>query len=139
MMGGGKIHVVFTVVRAHFLVKRLATNVAINFYNSSAVNKHRWEQWLWTCVATLLPLPLWLFLVQVIGVERDAGAAEASRELLFFSLAVSTLALSDLRYVEAASRNRKGYETLNSVSLLVILGSVALYGAFWWSTASQQR
>lgn len=73
---------------------------------------------------------LWLLLVQVIDVEGDAVAAEASRELLFFSLAICTLALCDLRYVEAASRNRKGYETLNNVSLLVILGSAALYGAF---------
>jgi len=109
---------------------RLATNVAINSYNSSLVNKHRWEQWLWACVFALLPLLLWLLLVQVIGVEGDAVATEASRELLFFSLAICTLALSDLRYVEAASRNRKGYETLNNVSLLVILGSAALYGAF---------
>ncbi len=47
------------------------------------MNTHRWDQWLWTCVFALLPLLVWLVLVQVIGVEGDAGFVEASRELLF--------------------------------------------------------
>jgi hypothetical protein len=67
---------------------------------------------------------------QVIGVNDDTGAAEASRELLFFSLAIGTLALSDLRDVDVTMRGRRGYQTLNNLSLLVILSSAALYGVF---------
>jgi hypothetical protein len=81
-------------------------------------------------VFALLPLLLWLLLVQVIGVEGHSGAAEASRELLFFSLTICTLALSELRNAHATMRSRNWYETLCALSVIVIAGSAALYGVF---------
>lgn len=68
--------------------------------------------------------------MQVIGVKGYTGAPEASRELLFFSLAICTLALSELRNADAMMRNRGGYETLNYAPLLAIAVSAALYGLF---------
>lgn len=120
-------------MRSHssaFCVQSLATTVAITLYKSKSVTRLRWEQWLWTCVFALLPLLLWLLLVQVIGVEGNTGAAEASRELLFFSLAICTIALYDLRNVDAAMRSRSGYESFYYASIVEIASSAALYGVF---------
>jgi len=81
-------------------------------------------------VFALLPLLLWLLLVHVIGVEANTGVADASRELLFFSLTICTIALSELRNVEAAGRTRGGYETFYSGSIIDITASAAMYGVF---------
>ena len=97
---------------------------------SNSVTRLRWEQWLWTCVFALLPLLLWLLLVQVIGVEGHTGAAEASRELLFFALAICTIALYDLRDVDAVMRRHTGYESAFHASIVGIAVSAALYGVF---------
>jgi hypothetical protein len=94
------------------------------------VSRQRWESWLWTCVFALLPLLLWWLLVQIIGVEGKTGAVDASRELLFFSLTMCTLALSELRNVHMVMRRRSGYESLFYASIVVIAGSAALYGVF---------
>jgi hypothetical protein len=94
------------------------------------LTRHHWEVWLWTCVFALLPFLLWLLLVHVIGVEANTGAADASRELLFFSLTIGTIALSELRNVDAAKRTQGGYETLYSGSIIDITVSAAMYGVF---------
>jgi hypothetical protein len=94
------------------------------------VTRYQWERWFWTCIFALLPLFVWLLLVQVIGTEGSTGAVEASRELLFFSLAICTLDLSELRNVDPPMRNRYGYESLCSASVRGIVVSAALYGVF---------
>jgi hypothetical protein len=81
-------------------------------------------------VFALLPFLLWLFLVPVVGVDANRGAADASRELLFFSLTICTIALSELRNVEAAGRTRGGYETAYSGSIIDVTASAAMYGVF---------
>jgi hypothetical protein len=95
-----------------------------------SLTRQRWESWVWTCIFALLPLLLWLLLVQIIGVEGKTGAAEASRELLFFSIAISTFALSGLRDANSLMRRRPGYESLFQGCLVVIAGSAASYGVF---------
>jgi hypothetical protein len=84
------------------------------------VTRYQWERWFWTCIFALLPLFVWLLLVQI----------KASRELLFFSLAICTLDLSELRNVDPPMRNRYGYESLCSASVMGIVVSAALYGVF---------
>ncbi|HXB27093.1 MAG TPA: hypothetical protein VNV25_20365 [Gemmatimonadaceae bacterium] len=84
------------------------------------VTRYQWERWFWTCIFALLPLFVWLLLVQI----------KASRELLFFSLAICTLDLSELRKVDPPMRNRYGYESLCSASVMGIVVSAALYGVF---------
>jgi hypothetical protein len=84
------------------------------------VTRYQWERWFWTCIFALLPLFVWLLLVQI----------KASRELLFFSLAICTLDLSELRKVDPPMGNRYGYESLCSASVMGIVVSAALYGVF---------
>lgn len=88
----------------------------------------QWERWLGTCLCALLPLVLWLLVVQVIGVEWRTGAAEVSRELLFFSLTIGTVVLSELRDVSVALRHEYGYESFFIGSIVIIAVSGDVYG-----------
>ena len=81
-------------------------------------------------MCALLPLVLWLLVVQVIGVEWHAGAGEVSRELLFFSLTISVVVLSELRDMDIAARHRYGYESFFLGSIVIIAISAAFYGLF---------
>jgi hypothetical protein len=94
------------------------------------VTQLQWERWLWTCILALLPLLLWLLIVQVIGVEWRTGAAEISRELLFFSLTICIVVLSDLRDVDIATRDRYGYESFFIGSIVIVAVAAGLYGFF---------
>jgi hypothetical protein len=61
----------------------------------------------------------------VIGIEPTTGVADVARELLFFALAITILALSDLSDMGAERRGHRGYESLRAGSIVVIAISAA--------------
>lgn len=89
--------------------------------------RYHWGPWLWTCALSLLPLELWL-LVRHVTDARIHVTSEATRELLFFALSLSSASLVELRNALYRVHRSTTFDSHFQACHIIAIITAVLYG-----------